>query len=70
MNYVFREYLTALIFYIIAGGLFVWFNPFDFPYTGPFWLDWLSVVLGASLWFVVWVFVRAAYLSYKKRKNT
>lgn len=65
MNYIFEEYKRALIFYIIAGALWAAFG----PVPGPFWLDWISTVFGASCWFLVFVFCRAGWLSYKKRKQ-
>jgi hypothetical protein len=66
MGYIFREYKRALIFYIIAGFLIAAFAPWS---TGPLWADWLATIIGASFWFFVFVFVRAFWLSYKKRKQ-
>lgn len=66
MDYIFREYKIALIFYIVFGGLVAAFAPWM---TGPFWLDWILTVIGASIWFVVYVFLRAFYLSIFRRKR-
>jgi len=67
MNYILEEYKRAVVFYIIAGGLLAYFAPWA---TGPFWLDWISTVIGASVWFFIYVFGRAAVLSYLRRKRS
>ena len=66
MDYIFKEYKNAVVFYIIAGGLLAGFAPWM---TGPFWLDWIATVIGASLFFFIWVFIRAIFLSIVRRNK-
>jgi hypothetical protein len=66
MDFIFKEYKVALVFYVGAGFLYAAFAPWV---TTPFLWTWFSVVVSASGWFFVWVFVRAAILSFARRKK-
>lgn len=66
MDYVIKEYKSALIAYIILGGLIAAFAPWM---HGPFLLDWFLTVLGASIFFWLWVFLRATFLSITKKNK-
>jgi hypothetical protein len=66
MNYIFKELRGLVIPYAIIS-FFLAFTPWV---TGPFLLNWFGIYAMSFAWFLLFVFVRAIWLSYKKRNNT
>lgn len=67
MDYICKEYKSLLVPYIICSLVIAAFAP---GFYGPLWMDGLVMFICTNIWFVIFVFIRACYLTIIRRNNT